>query len=85
MARRADLDLALLASEIAFMNLDTGVSSKKSSFVISPWFQKGDFVKSKAQPQSGARWHLLTIIQIKCLAILFVRSWYSMVRICHRS
>jgi hypothetical protein len=45
-----------------------------------PWFQKGDFVKSKAPPPSGARWHLLTIIQIKWLAILLFAAgilWYA--------
>jgi pimeloyl-ACP methyl ester carboxylesterase len=35
-----------------------------------PWFRSGDFVKSQAPPPSGTRWHLLTLIQIKWLAIL---------------
>jgi hypothetical protein len=35
-----------------------------------PWFRGGNFVKSKAPPPSGTRWHLLTLIQIKWLAIL---------------
>jgi hypothetical protein len=48
-----------------------------------PWFRSGNFVKSKAPPPSGARWHLLTIIQIKWLAILLCVlgiSWLGIVR-----
>lgn len=35
-----------------------------------PWFRSGDFVKSRPPPPSGTRWHFLTFIQIKWLAIL---------------
>jgi Protein of unknown function (DUF4019) len=38
-----------------------------------PWFRKADFVRSTAPSPSGARWHLLTIFQIKwMIALLFV-------------
>ena len=46
-----------------------------------PWFRSGNFVKSKAPPRSGTRWHLLTIIQIKWVAILLCVlciSWLGM-------
>ena len=48
-----------------------------------PWFRSGNFVKTIAPPPSGARWHLLTIIEIKwllifsCLGILFYCFWRS--------
>jgi pimeloyl-ACP methyl ester carboxylesterase len=48
-----------------------------------PWFRNGEFVKSKAPPPSGARWHLLTIIQIKwlwiilCVLAIAVLAWLS--------
>jgi pimeloyl-ACP methyl ester carboxylesterase len=35
-----------------------------------PWFRSGQFVKSKAPQKAGTLWHLLTIIQIKWLAVL---------------
>jgi pimeloyl-ACP methyl ester carboxylesterase len=35
-----------------------------------PWFRNAEFVKSKAPQPSGAHWHLLTVIQLKWLAIL---------------
>jgi hypothetical protein len=35
-----------------------------------PWFRNGNFIKSKAPPPSGTRWHLLSIIQLKWLALL---------------
>ncbi len=47
-----------------------------------PWFRSGNFVKSKAPPPSGVRWHVLTIIQIKWLAILLCVlgiSWLGIV------
>jgi hypothetical protein len=45
----------------------------EDSFVANywlPWFRSGNFVKSNAPPRSGTRWHLLTIIQLKWIAIL---------------
>jgi hypothetical protein len=49
-----------------------------------PWFRSGDFVKSKAPPPSGTRWHLLTVIQIKWLTILLCVigiSWFALTNV----
>jgi pimeloyl-ACP methyl ester carboxylesterase len=49
-----------------------------------PWFRSGEFVKSKAPPPSGTRWHLLTIIQIKWLTILLCAlgiSWFALTNV----
>ena|SRR6266481_3894148 len=47
---------------------DEAISSTEAN---EPWFQSGSFVKAKVPPPSGARWHVLTIIQLKWIAILF--------------
>ena len=49
-----------------------------------PWFRSGNFIKSKAPPPSGAHWHLLTIFQIKWLAILLCVlgiSWFALTNV----
>jgi hypothetical protein len=49
-----------------------------------PWFRMGQLVNSEAPPPSGTRWHLLTIIQIKWLAILLCAAgilWFSLATI----
>jgi len=49
-----------------------------------PWFRMGQLVNSEAPPPSGTRWHLLTIIQIKWLAILLCAAgilWFALVTI----
>jgi hypothetical protein len=46
-----------------------------------PWFRSGNFVKSKAPPRSGTRWHFLAIIQIKWVAMfvcVLCISWLGM-------
>lgn len=49
-----------------------------------PWFRSGNFVKSQAPPPSGTRWHLLTIFQIKWLAIplcVLGISWFALTKV----
>ena len=59
----------------------------KETFVSDfwlPWFRSGNCVKSKAPPPSGTRWHILTIIQIKWLAIVVCAlgiSWFALTNV----
>ena len=49
-----------------------------------PWFRIGHLVNSEAPPPSGTPWHLLTIIQIKWLAIailLCAAGWFALASI----
>jgi hypothetical protein len=82
---KSDLDHLSVEDFRLYKSMQGGFFQEKfvSDFWL-PWFRGGNFVRSKAPPPSGMRWHLLTIIQIKWLAILLCVlgiSWFVLTNV----